>query len=278
MGTRLTTMLGALAALALVLPSCRLVPGKPFTSRLAIETEFDIPADEDFAFGAYRFNEDFQLPPGTMGAKITTLVPASTIGSVPQSLRWTATWYDPTFTTVLGTYAMTANRKMTRIGHDYRIVYDFKPSVFPGYRLSQNDSVQMSIRPIGGKISTGWNLGLSFGYRPTGSLPPETTTTTIPLRRVLTVDAAFASESGGQFTTGQTLCLSQITGGCVAAPGQCPAVHLHSAAGPSGTITVAVGGTTAGPYVDPESSGMHCGYGDVGTATACGPDTLPACP
>ncbi|HLK09750.1 MAG TPA: hypothetical protein VKW76_00035 [Candidatus Binatia bacterium] len=112
----------------------------------------------------------------------------------------------------------------------------------------------------------------------TTTTTPGGSTTTTTAGRALTVDTAFATASGGQLTDGQVLCLSQITGGCVAAPGACPMVHLHSAAGPSGTITVTVGTMTKGPYTDPESTGMHCGYGAVGPGSGCGTDSLPACP
>ncbi len=160
-------VVAAVIGLAILLPSCRLTPGKPFTWKSSIDTEFDIPVDTDFAVGAYQFNEAFDLLPGKVGGKFSTHVSKAQVGSLPQSLTWTWNHYDPTRTNLLDTYSMTANLKMRPAGVDYAISYTYKPTLFQGSSFGQNDYLQMNVKPSGGFLPTGLHLGVSYAYHPT---------------------------------------------------------------------------------------------------------------
>jgi len=160
-------MVATFVVLGLLLTSCRLTPDKPFTWKSSIDTEFDIPVDQDFPIGAYQFYQPFDLLPGKVGAKFSTRVSKLEIGSVPQSLTWTWNLYDPTKTTILDSYSMTANLKMRPAGSGYAISYVYKPQSFPGFTIGQDDYLQMNVKPTGGTLGTGWHLGVSYSYHPT---------------------------------------------------------------------------------------------------------------
>lgn len=160
-------MVAAVLGLAVLLPSCDFAPGKPFTWKSTIDTEFDIPGDADRPIGAYQFYDPFELHPGTVGLKLTTRVSKAQIGSMPQSLQWTWNHYDPTKTTILDTYSLTAPLKMRPAGGGYGVSYTLKPQTFPGFTLGQDDYLQMNLKPIGGSLPTGLRLGVSYAYHPT---------------------------------------------------------------------------------------------------------------
>lgn len=160
-------MVAAVLGLGLLLVSCDFTPGKPFTWRASIDTQFDIPVDTDRPIGAYQFYDPFELGPGKVGAKFTTRVSKAQIGSMPQSLQWTWNLYDPTKTTILDSYSMTANLKMRPAGGGYGVSYVYKPQTFPGFTIGQDDYLQMNLKPIGGSLPTGLHLGVSYSYHPT---------------------------------------------------------------------------------------------------------------
>jgi hypothetical protein len=75
----------------------------------------------------------------------------------------------------------------------------------------------------------------------------------------------------GTQAAGSEVCLANIQGGCVnpAHDPICAYVHLHGGDG------ITITGVSGGPFPDPAA--MGCGYGEVISKPACGPDTLPAC-
>lgn len=163
---RTAVVFATCAGLLTVLAGCRF--DKPFTWKSTVETEFDVPANDHFVVGAYQFGAPFELGMGTIGGKLTTRVTKAQVGTVPQSLDWTMTWYDPTRTTVLGTYTMTAPLKMRpHGGSSYDLSYVYKPTQFAGFNIGANDYLQMELNPVGGTIGTGWKVGVGYTFKPT---------------------------------------------------------------------------------------------------------------
>ena len=94
------------------------------------------------------------------------------------------------------------------------------------------------------------------------------TTTTIAGRAVQLLYPAGSNQAG------TSVCLSRITGGCVAQAHLpfCSYVHLH------GDNEFGIGIDGNGPYQDPEyTQSEPCGFGAVTTVPGCGPDNVPPC-
>jgi hypothetical protein len=104
-----------------------------------------------------------------------------------------------------------------------------------------------------------------------------TTTTTVTSGSTTTTIAGRAVHmlfQTGSAAAGSNVCLSRITGGCVAQIHQpnCAYVHLHA----NNEFGIGIDG--AGPYQDPHiSMNVQCGYGEVLTVPGCGPDSVPPC-
>jgi hypothetical protein len=78
----------------------------------------------------------------------------------------------------------------------------------------------------------------------------------------------------GSNQTGTSVCLSRITGGCVAQAHlpYCAYVHPHT------DNELGIGIDVNGPYQDPHISlGDPCGFGPVTTVPGCGPDDVQPC-
>jgi hypothetical protein len=166
----------ATAAGLMLLLGCRVTPKKSFTYASSFDTEFDIAAGDTYQLGAYYFGEPFEILPGTMGAKFSTLVPKAQIGTVPQSLELDMVWLDPTLTTVHQTYSMTAPLKMRPHGSsDYNVSYSFKPTDFSGWQLGLHDYLRLDLKPVGGTLGTGWHVKTAYSYHagpePNGQAP-----------------------------------------------------------------------------------------------------------
>lgn len=103
-------------------------------------------------------------------------------------------------------------------------------------------------------------------------MPGGVTTTTTTSTTTTTVGgrAVTLGHQTGSFAPSSVICLSRITGGCVAAAAvpNCACVHLHQ--------TISIDGT--GSYTDPEIGfGDECGHGCVAPAAGCGVDMVPPC-
>lgn len=157
-------MFYATAAALTLLLGCRVSPGKSFTYAGTLDTEFDIPAGNAYQLGAYYFGEPFEILPGTMGAKFSTLVPKAQIGTVPQSLELDMVWLAQDLTTVHQTYALTAPLKMRPHGTDYAVSYNFKPTDFSGWQLGLHDYLRLDLKPVGGTFGTGWHVKTAYSY------------------------------------------------------------------------------------------------------------------
>jgi len=105
-----------------------------------------------------------------------------------------------------------------------------------------------------------------FDVEATTTTTQPVTTTTLQSGRALMPLQALAGVPAGP------ICLADIQpapDGCVENPDQCPNVHVHR------TITVSVGTSTAGPFIDTFVN--PCGHGSVVLQPGCPPDDFPAC-
>lgn len=101
-----------------------------------------------------------------------------------------------------------------------------------------------------------------------------TTQTAGPTTTTLAGRAVTLGYAAGPVAAGQNLCLSRVTGGCVAQAHlpYCSYVHLHA----GNEFGIGIDGD--GPYPDPEFGHMDpCGFGPVVTVPGCGPDSVPPC-
>jgi hypothetical protein len=157
----------ALAAAVVALGvACRFTPGKPYSWRSSIDTEFDIDDGADRQVGLWQFQDPFELSSGKVALKFSYHIPKSDAGFVPNTFTWHLRLYDETLTTMKFQYDLSTTGKMKPGGGGYKVSFKGKDSGFTGWNVSPHDNLVWSLEPQGGSLRSGTSLGIQYTYWP----------------------------------------------------------------------------------------------------------------
>lgn len=158
------TMLVAMAA-ALMGLGCEITPGKSFTWRSTINTQFNVGDGEDRELGYWHFADSFEFNPGRVSLKLGYRADQSQGPSTPSALTWRFRVYDPTFTNLKFTYDFDTVGKMKQRGCcSYAVSFKGRDDGFPGWNADAGDNLVWSVQPSGGMLPTGVGLSVNYVY------------------------------------------------------------------------------------------------------------------
>lgn len=148
------------------LGGCDLAPGKPFSWKSTVNTEFIIPSGDRLNFAYYQFGEAFQIGSGTLRGKMQINVPGSVIGTVPRQIGLDFDQFGQQGQTPITSYRLTAPLKMRPLGNGYQLTYKFTDRSVPAFNLAQFDYIRVGVQPDGGSIGKGWQVYGAYAFTP----------------------------------------------------------------------------------------------------------------
>jgi len=152
--------------------------------------------------------------------------------------------------------------------------FTFTPDVAISYTAGQCPQGKPTASDSYALTTDGYTATVTFTMDCALATSTTTTVTSSPTTTTIAGRAVQLLYPAGGNQAGTSVCLSRITGGCVAQAHLpfCSYVHLH------GDNEFGIGIDGNGPYQDPEyTQAEPCGFGAVTTVPGCGPDSVPPC-
>jgi hypothetical protein len=162
---RRTTWTLAVVAVVTLGLGCELAPGKPFSWRSTINTQFPIGDGEDREIGYWHFADPFEFRPGAVSLKMSYRADQTQGPTSPDGLAFRFRVYDPSFTNVKFQYDLDTAGKMKQKGCcAYNVSFKGKDGAFPGWNVEGGDNLVWSVVPTGGTLPSGVGLGINYVY------------------------------------------------------------------------------------------------------------------
>jgi hypothetical protein len=159
------------AAALVVSSACKLAPGKPFTWKSTVSTEFTVSDNQQLTLFTYQFGAPFQIGASAFKGKLQITVPRAEIASVPKQMDLSFVEFQGGShgTTPVAAYTLSAALKMKPIGSDYRVSYTFNDRSVPAFDFTPIDYLEVDLKPSGGAIGPGWQVFGAYAVVPNKS-------------------------------------------------------------------------------------------------------------